>query len=1398
MADGLTREEFVKQYGFDPTADAPAPAPQKQNSLLHFGRSVATGIATIPTDFAALPQTAYAGVRAAYDTLGTDKPFLDEFVRQMRVEGADERIQQHIGSLQEGWRKDQPGIDEAGLRSLLQQYQNTKEFEDFTTSLLVGGPRFAEQWKDSVREFLGDHRTNKQQSWTDTAGEVIGGSLIGGPAGWAARAGKAAAGNAVANAIVNNPVSRGALRTAEVLTPLTMPYTPGNIALNAGVGVAFDQGLRAAQGRSTMFSDDDAGIPALAGVAGAVGAAAAFVGAVRARGVKHLQQTQIKQVVQNDPRLDATVRPANEGQTAIADPNVRMETPTSYVDTLNPMEQVRLRSLNRSVDESLLGSNVLEDARGKELAAEFDALFGTHTGAAMNDAVRATTSAELRPVHDALMAIPDDVRSQVMAAMLAPSVMSLYRQVWHATQKEINDLAKVKNPTPAQTTALAELRSDLARLRSDDPSARIITPSIGWRSYLKLEDAFKNAVEPEIIRVREALKTWAEQQLQKRVDAGMMTKKEMADLHAKNPYYVPLGDDPYKGAVGIRRAFNAVVQGLKNVVDTSGRSLLHESPIRTLPLKIPRTPQDQQGLIHQLLNPMTTMKMYTEQNARNIAHTKMRNFFINGIARDANGKWSRMITDKFVERLRLDSGKVFFTNKELENPLYAKLLRDPHLVPLWDKGTVSFYKFGDPEITAMLRQDPVLMTGIVRAMALGSHVFKMNTTGVLAPVFALVNAYMDTAVGIATRAPNRAFGQLSYAAKRVLPEGIAKQVEGRIPDPTPIVTVPLQAVRGMIDVVVHGIARKLASDLAQQGPFAAIAQRMGVRGYQAAVTKMLQVAQNSHTMHLINQGVAYNSALDEVAGVRGVLDAIRDSVPPLLQRTYSFYSDLVSSVHLAPKRMFYTQNYALLERKYGKGNIPQIEIDKLVHEARSLAGNMTRRPASPLMKNLDAVFPYLSPIRSGNYHLMRNMSEPGKAGYIIPRLALMMMGLGTSMYMMTYWDDEARRAYWNMPTWERLRTLKIPTFDTLTRWSQGENVPYRPDAVYDIRIAPDLAPVIAGTAAFMQSVGVLPADATPKPLYRDIPKVLADSVTPAMPPMLQALLAQSGFRMDPQGADTRGGAWIRQLGGFRKGPDAESASNLGEVSNSTALMMSALFGANGAAMATFGDAFLHATKFEKGIGSNGELTRRSDAQYMEGLKAATGITLSQMVQRAPDIPLVWQTPDKLYAGTPTWEATTEAKTHIASIGGIRDAAKGKAAARARQLAAQAGGIPPQVMTDVALADIAQDIYTWDRTGDLGKIKKQYTDLVRQKRAVDVNYNLPAKERQEKSNAIARQMQDNQQNQYYAIMAKEQMIAETYGAVLQPRLQGRELTMQTLDRIMREAIGTNRAVAVSAE
>jgi hypothetical protein len=666
--------------------------------------------------------------------------------------------------------------------------------------------------------------------------------------------------------------------------------------------------------------------------------------------------------------------------------------------------------------------------------------------------------------------------------------------------------------------------------------------------------------------------------------------------------------------------------------------------------------------------------------------------------------------------------------------------------------------------------------------------FKHFTTGFGNPAFAFKGASYNMLVGMLTKSPTRAFGMIDTRLRHMLPNSVSRHVLGRIPDPTVIAGVPYHFLRAVSDFVADNGMRWISSRLAaESGPFAMLARTMGQPAYQNLVGRVTRVAQwvhDSHTMFLKDSGLTATHGMHQgVQRASQAYDMMAAQIPQVMRSTWSFYKDIINAIYLAPQRMFYTQNYGLLHRQY-RGNIPRYEIDNLISETRHLGGNMTKIAGSKLMRDAELVTPYLSQTKLGTYHLLRNMSSAETSHFVLPRLAMMMGAVGTSMWWRTTWNAESANQLWNETNEnDRWRYISIPHPRLLI---QGWDTPFSKDMYWNLPIPPDFAALVAATGALMQSMGAIPSSASPRPLSEGVVPVFVDSLMPGMPPAAQAILALGGAKLDPQTADTRGGNILRTFNAnFRAGPQAEAASNLGQATNTQALMMNALWGAMGSHLAQSMDVMIHAAKYDGSLTSGNVNRERNANDFGAGLHAAFNETFQNVKKAIPDVPLLWQGQEKYSVTTAPWKFVQENKDHIRSIQGMQQTSLSKTNQERRARDAAIGGVPVQPVTDPALLHLSNDVGEYAKpTGPLGQLQKQYNDYSKDARALRSQYAMPYEERQRRVNTVVKLQQDNMKQQQLAITYLEQELAKKYGQALAPRLAGREFTLANINKMMR--------------
>lgn len=1398
MSEFLDREAFIKQHGFDPDQGVITAVPQdttqrRSPTLADIGRGLVTGVATAIPDVIGLPQTVSAAVGAGYDALTSDAKFGEGYAKRVRVAGAEEKTAQHMRDKIAEWRTQDATITEQDIPALVKQYAETPAYEKYQQSLLSGPLGVASRFKDGVRDFVGEERTDKQRSWVDSAAEIVGSSVVGLGAGTAASIAGKIGKNAAIAAVLNNPVGYGALRVAEAVTPLTLPLTPGNVALNAGVGVTLDQGLRYAMGDTTVLSSNDTNLGGVAAIAGATGAAAAAVAVMRGRtaplnSITPALSPNIQPMVEGLQPGGAVVRagPAfSEYDTSAAKPSMQFS--GSIVKDARGATRIAQGNV---LDEYAPVYKMIQDEQGKEVADYSRVIFSNQTGAGGRDTAAADANRILRPLNDVLAALPPDELQKHNLRWNAHNAEMRTLDMQNTAQAKIDEftiLLQKRSLTVEEATEQAGLITKRDSLINDAPEARQYMPDITRAEVQALNREYLN--DPAYAKIRAATQKVGDQAVDLMIKSGMIDSTQGTTMRAKYPYFLHMQQDPLDGAQGIQAAAKAFMlqvrddkklreanAGNRNIVDTLNKDILDDANIRRITMP---------------MDPQLAMQTYM----RNLHYDAQQNVARREITRaltvDAQGMPTKYINDGNIIQKTVNNRSEFSQAELRSNTAVRALADNPQLLRVYTNGKVRFYDIGDPSVAAVLRMEPKLFTGWSWAFKAAADTFKTNTTGLLSPMFAPVNALYDTTMGGLIKTPNRAFGPLDTIMRRVVGEQLGKHIGGRIFDPTVYAALPWHVVAGMGEVIALRSTRYIARDLAQDGLIASIGSTMGKPAYERLVQSMLLAVERSKTAIMLDKGITHSGAMNQVNEAMSAFSYVGKAIPGSVRNLYDFYRDLITAVHASPKRQFYAQNHLLLEQKYGKDRVPAKEMSRLLADTRNLSGDMTRQAGSDAMRTLEAAAPYLAPMRNGTVHLARSLSDPRYVTYTYPRLAQMMVGVMASFYMMSNWNDEARKEFWiNTPEWMRYRYLHIPTPELIGMWHRGEKPAFDAKLIYKIPIGPDLAPIIAGTSAFLRGIGALPnsPDEIPKTGAQDFSKMVTDMIAPVFPPLISAPLAAAGVKIDLAESGGRGIISTSQGNPFQRGLQTETASPLGEMESTMSRLLGTLFGSNGTYIARSYDAMMHATKFDQQAAQSGKpAPARDSMDYMAGLKAATTTFLGQVERRAPDFPGIWKGAEKQYVATPAADVVRETKTHIASIVGMRDYAVGKRSNEKRNVSNDDGlGIVQGYVRDPALLRIADEIRTFDRAGDFKNLKAEYSNLAATRRAVESNYAAPKDARTARINQLIDQMQNNVDQQRIATMYLEQTLQEKYGDVVNRHLDGQPLTLKSFDQLMRKA------------
>lgn len=1409
----MSREEIIALDGVDPepiAVDAEIVDKEEPWVKNHL-KSLAVGALSIPTDLLALPGMVRSGANALYRSTRDDTKFLDEFQNELMVKGARDKIAEHVSGIQQAWQQQNPGVTEDELKYATDEYLKSKQFEEFQQSQLSGTAWLQAKARDVIRRTLGDERPESERSWTEGAAEALGGAIVPGPTGWAAKVGSiAAARGGMTAAVAGSKIGRGTLKTAEVLTPLTMPYTPANVALNAAAGIAINQGTSYALGKPTAFTptpEDQAGVGTLGVIAGGIAAGAAFVAAIKGRTGAALnagQQSATDAALQQSRALDlTTANPMRQGTAAITGGDPSTITPRSAIEQQSVATTATRGMREKTFDEGSPIDQAIGDIHGPNAQREAERIRNEASDAVtfetsmqkageltynLNAMLRNMPPSESRATASAWLSYSEDAHAQVIIKGLQDDIADL--------QARINHPQATANSVATLTPKLQELQTNLTRMMRDDPDVRIGTPDVPMADKARIARAFETDQAPHMVAFKNELKRVNRAILNELVAGNLLSAQTANHLFARNPYFAPIIDDPFHGKTGIARVWAQGLAMFRGRPQKTTFSAMYSDPVQKLNTDIfNKSVSGGETRSISPLHPLSAMEKYAQRVFKGKAQTNGRNRIISMLTNDVNGNVNPYVVGKHIEIYENPNAKglnrvAWIEQHQLHAPWVEQALTEPGVVPQMSHGRMRLWKFADHELAAVLRHDPQQAGAMMNFVSAFTNFFKFWTTGRGNFAFALKGPLYDTPIMILTTPQDRVFGPLSYRARKL---GVSSKITRYVPDVSAYASMPYHAIATFIETQAWRMSRYLGQQLSSQhSAFRALEGAMGTSAYHKMLNRALKTASWSEETPsaILRRGGGMRTAnsIDNIDTVRNALTDIRDRIPAPLKITWQFYTDIIDALYGSNKRQYFTQNYALMHQKYN-GRVPQHVVDQLVTEARNAAGDMTKVPGSKMWRDAEKAFPYLTQTKLGTYHLYRNMAGRETAHYMLPKLSLFMSGVVGSIYYMTYWDDEARDFYWNRtPTHEKWRTLPIPIPEVWMAHYNGTKVPFSRDKIWNLTLPPDLVPIIAGAVSIAQQIGWIPGDATPKPIASDLPNLLADSLTPAMPPIIQAMLAPSGMRLDPQSSETRGGNWIREFGSnFRAGPQSEALTNLGQVTNSQALFLNAVFGAMGSHIALATDIALHAAKYKTEFGPAGTLQPQENAQFAKGLRLATNEVLTGVVSKIPDIPFMWRANEKQTVSTPAWQYVKENDTHLRSIVGMRTDI-GNTAMKRRETAVASGGMTKPILTDPVLIKITNDLAAYQSPkGDLGILRKQYADLRDQSRSVSAQYNRPAEWKRNEVNRLVKLQQDNLVQQQMAIKYAEQKIAEIYGAHLAPRLNGRSITIGTIDQIMRESM-----------
>lgn len=891
-------------------------------------------------------------------------------------------------------------------------------------------------------------------------------------AGLGALAGVPKAAGTAINLATNAPVKAGiGTRIAEAVTPLTLPLTPANIAVNAGAGMAITAGAHALTSDSEPVKP--AKINSLLPEPQQVNSIADTFDATPFEAVLDAQDPMRKTPEEKNYETAGYLAGAGALAAGIffgskymrrirepfidGGPNVKGEkvdafgmgtkVATELVDSNIPMREIIKRSTTMTPDQKDLAlarlDNYTRAAAGSkvEYALNTGELVATDPAKAVTiPAYRKwkdqfdTLSSEEQDGINRLLALQDQQDMRALAAARQPAV-----DVNLATNQ-------LSSPIRPGLTALddADIAQQITALQAN-PKIRELTQNVrqmtqGALQYLSNEGIIKHTT---------AQKWWRD-----------------------HPHFMPNIEDPLGGATGFVRQWKAMVQATKqsfgldhwdddagNALDTMHARKLEQGGGIDKPMAATE-------VIPHYLNTIQRMVMQNEVR-RTVAQTLLTDPQFKGIVRKVN------------------------THTEKAH------LKDPNVFKFAENGKQYAIEVKDPVLAQSMRINPHLPTTWFGAMGkLHADVFQMGTTGLLAPWFALTNVLRETQQLAVTKG-DRSFGVIDKALKGYFPG-----------DPTSVV----HTIAGTADNLFGGLMKashEALSKWAFKFSDGAIPQPMLDNMAAAAQKGYLRTARALMEKHGAFQGMHLTPMFK--TGLERLLPEYENSQNLMTKGVARVYRDLLSSVHQGARTGFVLANY--------KKGMSEAEVEKLMSATQDALGNPNLRG-----EGLPWGVPYLNPAIQGTRSVMQAFKEhPARASLGLANGLLMPPLIGVTLF--DYLGPEWMDFYNNqVPEYKKATTILVPSPELIAARAQGQSIPVDPTQVYEIPMVVDtmLTPAINAAremymAAFgfnqgrMTDQGALKnvSDATRSALYQGL----------ALPlPIPEAvMIAATGHEITPQG-----------------------------------------------------------------------------------------------------------------------------------------------------------------------------------------------------------------------------------------------------------------------------------------
>lgn len=1241
-------------------------------------------------------------------------------------------------------------------KEIAREYVQSPAFKEYERSQMPFFRRGVANMGDAIDRSLGaptdDEKTIHEQAQT-----AIGQAAV--PATWVGKLNKALGGN------------RATELAADMLVAGSSPHTGKNIAINAAVGGAATYGLDAAIDHFSK-DDEDPSVPPeppstderassiqsmLPSFAEASMAAMGMAAAVAApKAAKQAADDVVEGVIKRgrNGKIIVDGGEANPEKLAVS-PVAR-----SKLDELAPVQD----TLERHFEDKAKATEATRAYTQHLRANAHESVEHWRTHGIVENMDRPILSGnQLRAMADELNAAGE--LGNFNQYMLAGTALDSRNNQMKLIQRDLDEhiTAITSARQNGELKKLSELEKGYAealqKKAAFEKDLQEGRPSLNGLSYDDLEMVRNHGAANELYqKMEKTLRQFSDDWLEVFQKNGILSADDVKAYKEANPNYVPLMSDPHYGKTGLDR-FMSVLR------DRLGRN---ENPygdpgdfIRSFTAFKSRDLFNEQT-VNKAVNPFDAFDVYAERAIRFVNREKFKSAFIDDLKAEArSAEQAAMKTDtpdawrnvqtakakvaKEVEQFEVN-GQTQFTVDQIKALTKADVFHgDSFPVSRLVNGKVEFYRFRDPLVHTALQQMPLNSWPIFRDV---SRIFRQFTTGSANPGFAPVNFGYDTFTANTLRPVGSLYGTDYLVNKATLGQSPAWlnnviRVATTSFDPGAYFLNVATALNLWRFQNAKRIAGAAADDLASNSTFfGAIAKAPGGKELLQAVSEHMTLAFSDGLYNTLTTGKV--AGLAEFENIRthvrdidkfwtGRIPEWAKVVGSPAHELFQQYRMMMSSINNAARVGYVMRNQHMFTN--ASGTVDKAALKKVMTDARTLTGDVARKPGSPALQGYDSAAPYTNIMLRATQNMWQRMRDDKRvmavalSGAIMPKLF--------SDTFMSNWDKEAYDYYWReMPDWKRVSTIIVPSTQLIAAWAKGESPAFSRDLVNEINIFPEMRAITTAVSEGVRALGIygagqkdpLTGGQTAGSMLSVIGEAMKQSFAPMVPPLMQGLAAVGGVKMDIgnmyQLPSAVANGNIKQASPFQPSGAPGAATRMGtnDTLNVGSKVDQTLYDVIAAMIGTTGTRLTQA--FDTGV-QNFE----KDGKLLDALFSAGKEVVQRTAELKSDVPLIGGASEKVYRGSPVSKQALKMREAV-SLSKQIVMAKGTGEPMLDQIAAN--------LNMVARGNAEYKGFT-----------KQYYEFQDQLKAIEANRKLSYHERLKMRNEILQKLhaQDVQQGRF---------------------------------------------------